>query len=72
MSRSGQAQLGKQPPKPHLTAEQPENCRLGLTKAREWYCRECQSRVTGSADGAGEYGHKVDCPHHYQAGGGDR
>lgn len=41
---------------------------LPTERDREFYCAECHARVTQSADGAGEFGHRHDCPHKYRLG----
>jgi len=71
-SKSIQSRLDQRiPPEEHLTAEHPDvdNAGLGVdSDRREWWCSECEYRVTRASNGHGEYGHKRDCQHHYQLG----
>lgn len=49
----------------HLHAESPPNVRddFDKLKAREWWCYECNSRITVAPTGGREYGHLRDCEH---------
>jgi len=54
----------------HLTTDRPDGSpsEFSVTKSREWWCEQCSRRVTVSADGSSEYGHRDSCAH---ALGGD-
>lgn len=41
---------------------------LSADKRREYWCKDCDYRVTRSPSGEGEYGHDRECEHHYVLG----
>lgn len=50
----------------HLKKTIPPDCRTDIvevSKEREFWCHECNSRVTVSPDGQREYGHRRKCDH---------
>jgi hypothetical protein len=57
------------PPAAHLTGDRPDagDATLDADQARrEWWCTECNRRVTRASGGAGEFGHAEGCEYHYQ------
>lgn len=75
MTDGGQATFDERgrpakPPAAHLTGTRPTGAapELSASKPREWWCNECNARVTRTAgDADGEYGHADDCPHKFTA-----
>ena len=77
MTDGGQAVIDpngrlSKPPAGHLTGTRPPAaCNThDVTEPREWWCAECNRRVTRAADGEGEFGHNPECEHHFQRSGG--
>lgn len=58
----------QRPPAPHLTGERPDGAAAALKANghREWWCTECNRRVTRASGGQGEFGHAERCEHHFQ------
>lgn len=50
---------------PHLTKRRLGHGEFDPSKlnSREWYCHDCQARVTESSDRTVEYGHQPACDH---------
>lgn len=53
--------------KDHLTKRLPDEmspCNPhSIRTSREFFCEDCNRRVTEDSDGTGEYGHAKDCDH---------
>jgi len=72
MTDGGQATLDARgrtakPPAAHLTGKRPTAASgdHDAGGAREWWCTECNRRVTEASDAAGEFGHAKSCEHHF-------
>lgn len=69
MSKGAQVDLdgNEAAPKEHLTkrfpGEGPAKLATPINKPEEYYCTECDHRVTRSPDGGCEYGHTRECSH---------
>lgn len=64
---SQQADLGMQtPPESHLSfdLESGSASNLGADGRGEYFCTECDTRITRSTSTHNEYGHQRSCSHH--------